>query len=225
MVADKPGQLVVWTDVDPAHEADFNRWYDREHMAERVALPGFEWARRYRSAGDRRRYLALYRTTSLAAFTSPAYRQAYANQTVWSKRNLARMVDPMRRVCTVECQRGAGVGGAVGVVSLTTAVDPRMLEHLLGNTMTVDGILGGHLLMPDTALSTPLPNEATADRRLEPLLILETTSEFAAERAAGMAARELEVPMDRVALLSLMWELRATPAAEEQAPAAKGALG
>lgn len=225
MVADKPGQLVVWTDVDPAHEADFNRWYDREHMAERVGLPGFEWARRYRSAGGRRRYLALYRTTSLAAFTSPAYRQAYANQTMWSKRNLARMVDPMRRVCAVECKRGAGVGGAIGVVSLTTAVDPRMLEHLLGNTMTVDGVLGGHLLMPDTALSTPLPNEATEARLLEPFLILETTSEFAAERAAGMAARELEVPMERVALLSLMWELRAAPAAEEQAPAAKGALG
>lgn len=225
MIAEKAGQLLVWTDVDPAYEADFNRWYDREHMAERVSLPGFEWARRYRSAANRRRYLALYRTASLAAFTTAAYRQAYANQTLWSKRSLSRMVDPMRRVCTVDVERGAGVGGAIGVISLAKVIETRTIEHLLGNTMTVDGVLGGHLLIPDAALSTPLPNEATEGRRLEPLLILETTSEFAAERAAGMAARELELPMERVALLSLMWELRAIPAAVEQAPAAQGARG
>jgi hypothetical protein len=223
MVTDKPGQLVVWTDVDPAYEADFNRWYDREHMAERVGIPGFEWARRYRSAGERRRYLALYRTSSLAVFTSPTYRQAYANQTVWSKRNFARMVDPMRRVCAVEAERGDGIGGAIGVISLPAEIESRTIEHQLGNAMTIDGVLGGHLLVPDATLSTPLPNEETAGRRFDPLLVLDTTSEFAAERAAGMAARELGVPMECVVLLSLMWELRAAPAAAEEAPAAKGA--
>ena len=35
---DAMGELFIWTDVDPAHEQDFNRWYDTEHMQERAAL-------------------------------------------------------------------------------------------------------------------------------------------------------------------------------------------
>ncbi len=36
--SDVMGELFIWTDIDPAHEADFNRWYDREHMAAQAVL-------------------------------------------------------------------------------------------------------------------------------------------------------------------------------------------
>lgn len=205
----QPGQLFVWTDIDPAFEADFNRWYDREHMAERVALPGFRWARRYRASAGRR-YLALYRTESLEAFTSAAYREAFANQTPWSKRNFARMSDPMRRVGTIAIERGCGTGSTIAMVTLGPGEpEMRTLEHLIGNAMTIDGILGGHLLAPDATLSTPLPNEGTAERALTPIFILEATSEIAAEKVGAMAARELARPDSDLTVLSLMWELTA----------------
>ena len=35
---DAAGELLIWTNIDPAHEDDFNRWYDREHMTERAAI-------------------------------------------------------------------------------------------------------------------------------------------------------------------------------------------
>src|ERR1051326_6556594 len=35
------GMLITIMDADPAEEADFNRWYDREHIIERTAIPGF----------------------------------------------------------------------------------------------------------------------------------------------------------------------------------------
>jgi hypothetical protein len=41
------GMLITFTEVDPADELDFNEWYNREHIDERVALPGFRRARRY----------------------------------------------------------------------------------------------------------------------------------------------------------------------------------
>src|SRR5438105_6801014 len=41
------GMLLTSMDIDPSHEADFNRWYDREHLVERVAIDGFLEARRY----------------------------------------------------------------------------------------------------------------------------------------------------------------------------------
>src|SRR6201988_2632280 len=41
------GMLLTSMDIDSLHEAEFNRWYDREHLEERVAIDGFLEARRY----------------------------------------------------------------------------------------------------------------------------------------------------------------------------------
>jgi hypothetical protein len=35
------GLLMVWADIDPEHEADYHRWYDEEHIAHLLAVPGF----------------------------------------------------------------------------------------------------------------------------------------------------------------------------------------
>ena len=81
-------ELVIWTDVDPAAEADFNAWYDEEHMGERLACPGIEEGSRWVSlGGPARRYLALYAATSLEVFESEFYCQALAHQTEWPHRN------------------------------------------------------------------------------------------------------------------------------------------
>ena len=41
------GMLLTSMNIDAADEPEFNRWYDREHLEERVAMPGFLEARRY----------------------------------------------------------------------------------------------------------------------------------------------------------------------------------
>ncbi len=40
--------LVVMMEVDPAHEDDFNRWYNDEHLPERLEIPGYVSARRFK---------------------------------------------------------------------------------------------------------------------------------------------------------------------------------
>jgi len=39
--------LMVWADVPPDKEQEFNRWYNEEHLAERLAVPGFLSGARY----------------------------------------------------------------------------------------------------------------------------------------------------------------------------------
>src|SRR5260221_262972 len=41
------GMLIVLTEVKSRDEADFNEWYNREHIEQRGNLPGFHPARRY----------------------------------------------------------------------------------------------------------------------------------------------------------------------------------
>ena len=40
--------LVVMIEVDPAHEDEFNRWYNDEHWPERLEIPGYVSARRFK---------------------------------------------------------------------------------------------------------------------------------------------------------------------------------
>ena len=40
--------MVVMMQVDPEDEEIFNRWYDEEHLLERLEIPGYISARRFK---------------------------------------------------------------------------------------------------------------------------------------------------------------------------------
>ena len=72
------GMLCTRMDCPPAFEAEFNHWYDTEHMEERARIPGFQSTRRYVALDGGPRYLAPYETSSLDVFRSDAYRAKIA---------------------------------------------------------------------------------------------------------------------------------------------------
>jgi hypothetical protein len=51
---------MVWSDVDAEFEAEFNRWYDEEHIARLLEVPGFLSAGRYVALRGGPKYLAMY---------------------------------------------------------------------------------------------------------------------------------------------------------------------
>src|SRR6202162_5854821 len=112
------GMLLTSMDIDPANEAEFNRWYDREHLEERVAIDGFLEARRYIAHEGQPKYLSLYSSETFDVLDSPAYRTALANQTDWSRTNIARFKNMIRAVARITISRGQGRGAALGIVRL-----------------------------------------------------------------------------------------------------------
>src|SRR6267378_2712622 len=115
------GMLLTSMDIDASDEAEFNRWYDREHLGERVAIDGFLEARRYVAHAANPKYLSLYSTETFDVLDSPAYRTALANQTAWSKANIARFQNMIRAVARITVSRGTGRGAALGIVRLRPA--------------------------------------------------------------------------------------------------------
>ena len=67
------GLLMAWTDVDPAHEDEFNRWYDEEHIGRLLAVPGFLSAGRYRALRGGPKYLAMYELEDHNVLRSAAF--------------------------------------------------------------------------------------------------------------------------------------------------------
>jgi len=156
------GMLLTSMDIDASDEAEFNRWYDREHLLERVAIEGFLEARRYVAHEASPKYLSLYSTESFDVLDSLAYRTALASQTDWSKANIARFKNMIRAVARITVSRGAGRGAALGIVRLRPAGDTDKLRTALRNQLDpekLDGILSMHLIESDAALSRPITDD------------------------------------------------------------------
>ena len=120
MTPAESGLLVIWTDVAPEAEADFNAWYDQEHLTERVGVPGFLNGRRYVAIDGPARYLAWYETETPDVLGSSAYGARQANPTPWT----ARIMPSFRNVTRVTASRLAKAGEGLGAAAATLAVRP-----------------------------------------------------------------------------------------------------
>ena len=100
------GLLVASMNVDPAAEAEFNEWYDKEHLPQLGAVPGVLTARRFRAGGPdvEKRYLALYHLESVDVGRSDAWKKA-AN-TPWTERMRPHFRDPLVLRCRKYARRG-----------------------------------------------------------------------------------------------------------------------
>jgi hypothetical protein len=74
------GLLMVWTDIDPDYEAEFNRWYNEEQLPGLLRVPGFLSAGRYAALKGGPKYLAIYELEDHNVLRSAAYLDAVKYQ-------------------------------------------------------------------------------------------------------------------------------------------------
>jgi hypothetical protein len=122
------GMLIVFNEVKARDERDFNEWYNREHIDERVNLPGFHRARRYVAVHGSPKYLATYECDAVGDLAAPGYLALLANQTPWTQAVMARFTQFNRMTLRVQVDLTHGIGGAVAAVKF--APDPRKRKAL-----------------------------------------------------------------------------------------------
>jgi hypothetical protein len=210
------GMLLTSMDIDPVDEPEFNRWYDREHLEERVAIDGFLEARRYVAHAARPKYLSLYSTKTFEVLDSPAYRKALANQTEWSKANIARFRNMIRAVARITISRGQGRSAALGLIRIRPeAVGKDTLRARLNDKLDpdgLDGIISMHLIESDPALSKPITDDpAVPDPGAGDWLILidgtDVNAISAVIAARFDAAAFAPGTLISTGLYNLMWDL------------------
>jgi hypothetical protein len=236
------GMLLTSMDIDPSGEAEFNRWYDREHLEERVAIDGFLEARRYvahetslrhrsirvsidSSVEDQLhvppailpKYLSLYSTTTFDVLDSPAYRRALANQTDWSKANIAHFRNMIRAVTRITASHGQGRGAALGLIRLRPPAHgldklrAALRERLL-NPAALDGIISMHLAESDPALSRPLANDSSAPHpgAADWFVLIDGTNVNAVGTAVSLGiddCPEIKSAVISAGVYTLLWDL------------------
>jgi hypothetical protein len=161
------GALVIWNDVAPGSESELDHWQIKEHLPERLALPGFLRGRRYTADSGHPRYFTFYETASVETLGSPPYLARLNAPTPWSREIFALWRNTTRAACRVTASLGQGVGGSMVTVELGPA--PRRDDELRGwltqsalpRLVEDPTVAGAHLCEADTAVS----QIATAEKR------------------------------------------------------------
>ena len=89
------GLAMASMNVDPAADAEFNEWYNTEHLPQLATVPGVVTARRYRATDteSERRYVALYHLTDPSVFRSDPW--VRASNTPWTQKMQPHLRDLM----------------------------------------------------------------------------------------------------------------------------------
>jgi hypothetical protein len=89
--------LVIAMNPAPEAEAEFNAWYNEEHLPALGSVPGVLQARRYRGAAATQRYLAMYHFAEPGIRDGAAWKKA-AN-TPWTIKMRPHFRDFLRLDC------------------------------------------------------------------------------------------------------------------------------
>jgi len=199
------GIVAIWNGIRDAARADFYEWHSREHMPERVAIPGFCRGRRYIALEGQPEYFTLYETQTSAVLSGADYLARLNSPTPWTRRVTASFTDTSRSLCRVALSLGPGAGGLMMTWRYDVALDREgvhrgQIEIALKGIAEREGVSGAHLCIADRAAS----GIDTAEKRVRAEAIkvpgwVVLVESFAGRAALEAACRELafDQPVER----------------------------
>jgi hypothetical protein len=164
--------LAIWNDVAAGGEAEFDHWHTREHIPERVGVPGFLRGRRYVALSGAPAYFTLYETERLETLSEGAYIARLNDPTPWTSRALPLFRNTSRSACRVTFTRSLGVGGTLATLRLgpvagrEDALRGWLTTRALPALAEAPGIVGAHLVEAEAA-ATRVPTRERALRSRE----------------------------------------------------------
>ena len=159
------GVLIIWHAMTPEGDLEMIRWHDREHVAERVGIPGFRRGRRYDTPAGTREYLDIYETDSAETVRSAPYILRLNFPTEWTKRVLPHFRNTVRLGCETVLTTGRGQGGALLTLRARPApgradvVERWLRETLPAALLDETGVVGVHVLHTVPATTQVKTNE------------------------------------------------------------------
>jgi hypothetical protein len=150
------GLLALWNGVEAARRREYEAWHAREHVPERLSVPGMIGARRYaRIDGPLADHLTLYSMHDLKVLASPPYRRLLENPTQWSRSMRPSFRGFMRLCCRRVMTRGGGVGGVLAALVLDdeAPVDGAGFRDALAGLLREPALTAVHLARRDPSVA------------------------------------------------------------------------
>lgn len=121
--ADRPGLIVIWNDIVPESRENFLEWHSREHIPERVSIPGFLQGQRWFGESAAPQYLTIYSTADAKVLTSSAYLARLNSPTPWTQRSVADFRNTSRAAGSLVWRSSDAAGGVILTARFEVAPD------------------------------------------------------------------------------------------------------
>jgi hypothetical protein len=181
-----PGILAIWNDCRAGHEAEFEAWFQGEHLLERLAVPGFLFGRRHAAISGTAGYFNFYLVESPAVLTSKPYLERLDNPTPMTKRIMSEVFINMNRtVCSRTLQRGGFRGAYAVTVRFDETPDQSALAGTIDKLVADPAIASAEIWIATDPSGQPVSMEEKlrgGDKKIKAALMVDTLRQADAEK-------------------------------------------
>jgi hypothetical protein len=185
-MSELPGVLAIFNNIPPGTEADFEEWFQHEHLLERIAVPGFILGRRHEAVSGAPKYFNYYLTSSPDVLKSRAYLDRLDDPTPMTRHIMSNVFKDMNRtVCRRTLRVGQMRGVAVVAARLMSSFDHDALKATIEALMKDRAVACGEIWTAVDPKEFPVSEEERlrgGDKKIAGCLIVETLRVEDAER-------------------------------------------
>jgi hypothetical protein len=196
MVAQQPGILAIWNDCRTGREAEFEAWFQSEHLTERLAVPGFLFGRRHHAISGGSGYFNFYLVEAPDVLTSKPYLERLDNPTPMTRRIMSEVFLNMNRTACRRVLRRGNFRGAFAVTArFNETPDTAALTAFLEKVVHDPAVAGGEIWIALDAAGMPVSMEEKlrgGDRKIKGCLMLDTLRETDAESLGAHLSKQFQ---------------------------------
>jgi len=188
------GILAIFNDCRAGREAEFEEWFQGEHLIERLAVPGFLFGRRHAAISGSSAYFNFYVVEQPAVLTSKPYLERLDHPTPMTKKVMSEIFLNMNRTI---CYRSLRVGGFRGAYAVTVrfndVADIGGLTRLTGTLVKDPAIAACEVWTALDPAGQPVSMEEKlrgGDKKIRACLMVDTLRQGEAEKLGGRLARD-----------------------------------
>ena len=189
-----PGILAIFNDCRAGREAEFEAWFQGEHLLERLAVPGFLFGRRHKAISGTASYFNFYLVETPDVLTSKPYLERLDQPTPMTRTIMSEVFINMNRTV---CRRTARRGGCRGAFAVTARFDRPPDEAVLSGVLeklTADAaVAGGEIWIALDPAGMPVSMEEKlrgGDKKIAGALMIDTLYQDHAESVGGQLAKQ-----------------------------------
>jgi hypothetical protein len=187
-----PGILAIFNDCRAGREAEFEAWFQGEHLMERLAVPGFLFGRRHKNLSGAPGYFNFYLVETPEVLTSKPYLERLDNPTPMTRTIMSEVFINMNRtVCRRIVRRGSFRGAFAVTVRFERKPDAEALSGVLVKLTADTSVAGGEIWLALDSAAMPVSKEEQlrgGDKKIAGALMIDTLYQHDAEAAGAQLA-------------------------------------
>lgn len=146
--------VAMWWNVASENLSEFHEWHSKEHLPERMSIPGFRRGSRWQRE-DGNDFFVMYELDSYETLTSDGYLARLNDPTPWSSKMMPLHANMVRSQCRIVLSNGGGVATYVSTIRLSPEPGQdvqleKNLKQALTDLLLQSSVTGTHLLRTET---------------------------------------------------------------------------